>query len=285
MNNQTDNTPLIVGFVADLMFTVRIETALSPLGYQMRWVGQAADIAPAGEATPNPQPGEPLQGQSGALFEQITLWQPALLIFDLGNEAIPWQRWIALLKSSPATRRIPVLCYGAHVDVATLQAARDAGADEVVARSRFASALPELVGRLARRPDTGGIQAACAEPLSELAIKGLEAYNRGAYYDAHEELEFAWKADPGPGRDLYRAILQIAVAYYQIERGNYRGALKMLLRVRQWLEPLSDTCRGVDVAQLRQDTIAVHEALLQLGSDRLTDLDRSLFRPVSYQTP
>ena len=85
---------------------------------------------------------------------------------------------------------------------------------------------------------------------------------------------------PAPGRDLYRSILQVAVAYYQVERGNYRGALKMLLRVRHWLTPLPDICRGLDVARLREDVEQVQGALTELGPDSVQELDRALFRPI-----
>jgi len=54
-------------------------------------------------------------------------------------------------------------------------------------------------------------------------------------------------ATSGPVRELYRAILQVGIAYYQIERGNHRGALKMLLRSVQWLAMLPDRCQGIDV--------------------------------------
>jgi hypothetical protein len=74
--------------------------------------------------------------------------------------------------------------------------------------------------------------------------------------------------------------LQIAIAYYQIERGNYRGATKMLLRVRQWLDPLPAVCRGVNVARLREDVERVYAALMESGPDGIANLDRTLFRPV-----
>jgi len=92
--------PLIVGFVADLMFATRISGVAERLGYAVRWIEDAADLP--GAAGPTDEgPGELLEGQSGALFERLTSWQPALLIFDLDNAKIPWQRWIAALKSSP----------------------------------------------------------------------------------------------------------------------------------------------------------------------------------------
>lgn len=276
------NRPLLVGFVADLMFTTRIASVADRLGYEVRWVEKAADIGEVDLTAPPEKPGELLHGREGQLFEKITRWQPALLIFDLNNQDVPWRGWIPALKSSPATRRLPILCFGPHEDIEAMTRAKAVGADAVVARSRFTSALAELIEKYARIPDYQVLQTTCEEPLAELAIKGLELINQGEYFEAHEELEHAWMADEGPGRDLYRGILQVAVAYLQIERGNYRGAIKMFLRVRQWLDPLPDVCRGVDVAGLRENARAVHEALLALGPERLDELDRSLIQPVRY---
>ncbi|MCI0393501.1 MAG: DUF309 domain-containing protein [Chloroflexi bacterium] len=274
--------PLIVAFVADLMVTTKIENVARQLGYRVTLVGGAADVAPANARTPEKQAAEPVFGQEAALVDKVTAWQPALLIFDLANEAIPWRRWIPLLKSSPATRRVPVLGYGPHVDTEMLQAARNLAADAVVARSRFMAALPELIQNHARVQNYAAVADACQGLLSAPALQGLEEFNRGEFFEAHEYLEEAWNEDNSAARDLYRAILQVAVAYLQIERGNYQGAIKMFLRVRQWLEPLPAVCRGVDVAQLRADAADAHQALLAVGPDQLHQFDRSLFRPVRY---
>lgn len=274
-----ENAPVVVAFVDDLMFQVKIGKVVEGLGYRLQMMGNASAVGPAG-AEGDYRPGEPLSGRAGELFRQLTAWQPALLIFDLHNEAIPWRRWLPALKSSPATRRVPILAYGSHVAEDTLAEARKLGADEVVPRSRFNSALPQLVERHARRPDREGVAAACAEPLAEKARTGIEMFNDGHYYKCHDYLEEAWMEDEGPGRDLYRGILQVGIAYFQIERDNYRGALKMLLRVRQWLDPLPDLCRGVNVARLREDVANVHEAVTLAGAEGLAELDRALFREI-----
>lgn len=276
--------PLIVGFIADLMFATRVSSVAERLGYAVRWIGDARELP--GEAGPTEEgPGELLEGKSGALFELLTDWQPALLIFDLDNAEIPWRRWIAALKSSPATRRLPVLAFGAHVNSEALAAARSAGADGVVARSRFSAALPELIGAYARQRDSAGLNEACRQPPPDLVVEGITLFNAGQYYKCHDALEEAWRAEEGPVRDLYRAILQIGIAYFQIERGNYRGAVKMLLRVRQWLAPLPAICQGVDVSLLREDVSRVHDALTALGPGEMGDIDRTLFRPVRFASP
>ncbi|MGH2535898.1 MAG: DUF309 domain-containing protein [Candidatus Promineifilaceae bacterium] len=273
-------TPLIFAFVADLMAAQPIETAAGRLGYRVRVVARASDIVAEHAFNPAGQAAEPVFGPQADLVEAVTASQPALIIFDLANEMIPWREWLAVLKSSPATRRIPVVCFGPHVRADLFRAARERAADAVVARSRFFADLPALIERNARRPDLEAIHASCRQPLSQLAQAGIAAFNRGDYFEAHELLEEAWIEDEGAGQELYRAVLQVAVAYLQIERANYVGAVKMFLRARQWLRPLPAECRGLDIGRLRADADAVHLALSEAGLEGVADFDRSLLRPV-----
>ena len=226
---------------------------------------------------------EPLQGIEAAVIDRITSYQPALIIFDLGNRSIPSLEWIALVTSVPATRGIPVLAYGPHVNKEKLLAAEAAGANLSVARSKLMNHLPDMLSENARVVDRAAIMATCEDNLPHLAKRGLDEFNRGEYFKAHDSLELAWMADHTAGRDLYRAILQVAVAYYQIERGNYNGAAKMFLRMRKWLAPLPDTCRGINIHKLRMDVEAVHTELTELGPEGIEGFDLELLKPVEYK--
>ncbi len=126
------------------------------------------------------------------------------------------------------------------------------------------------------------IEAACREPLPPLAIEGLQAFNAGQYFEAHELLETAWRAEPRPIRELYRGVLQVAVGYYHISRQNYTGALKMFARSRKWLAPFPAVCQGIHLARLRQDMDRVEAELVRLGPDHIADFDLSSFQPVEY---
>ena len=124
----------------------------------------------------------------------------------------------------------------------------------------------------------------CRQPLPAPALEGLRLFNAGEYFEAHEVLEEAWRAESSAGRQLYQAVLQVAVAYLQIERGNYRGAVKMFQRSRKWIDPLPDECQGIDIATLRQDAQAAYAHLIALGPERLSEFDRALFKPVIYHS-
>lgn len=124
----------------------------------------------------------------------------------------------------------------------------------------------------------------CAEPLPEKVQRGLEQFNAGEYFEQHETLEHAWRAETRPVRELYQGILQIGVACYQIQRGNYAGALKMLRRGLAHLAPMPDRCQGIDVARLREDALRLLRQLEELGPEGCRRIDeRQLPRVIFAQ--
>ncbi|MEX2144718.1 MAG: DUF309 domain-containing protein [Anaerolineales bacterium] len=124
------------------------------------------------------------------------------------------------------------------------------------------------------------LPGACAGELHPLALKGVELFNNGQYWEAHESLEAAWKDERGPARYLYQGILQAGVVYLQIERNNFIGMAKMFERCKKWLRPWPEVCRGVHIAQLRGDVTAAVVAAGKLGPGNLAGFDRSLFKKI-----
>jgi len=271
-----DKKPIIGGFVADLMFTMKIENVARHAGFDIRWLAESGNED--GGSTEGL--GERLNGRLGQLFQTITQLQPALLLFDLENSAVPWEQWISAFKTSPATRRIPILCFGSHRNVEQMKRATEVGANQVVARSKFVADMAALFHKHAQSPDTAAIEAACAQPLSPDGLEGIALFNAGAYYPAHDAFEKAWMEDESVGRDLYRLLLQTAVCLYQIERGNYRGAMKMLLRLRRLLAPLPSRCRGVNIAELTTTIVAIDMHVQALGTDDLSAFDWTMVNPI-----
>ncbi|HET8626718.1 MAG TPA: hypothetical protein VFL91_04835 [Thermomicrobiales bacterium] len=125
----------IVAAVKDLFFAVRIGNTLRPRGYRVDVVNtpEALDAALTAEGDP-----------------------PALLIVDLGFAALDPAARIAAVKADERTRAIPVLAFGSHLDRTGQRAAREAGADRVIANSQLAGSLPALVQRLVRQGGAGG---------------------------------------------------------------------------------------------------------------------------------
>ena len=117
----------------------------------------------------------------------------------------------------------------------------------------------------------------CADTPSPLVMKGIEEFNRGEFFEQHESLEAAWRAEPRPVRELYQGILQVGVACYQIEHGNLPGALKMFERGLRRLRQFAPECLGIDVSRLIAEAEHVRDEARRLGPERLDELDPRLF--------
>lgn len=124
--------------------------------------------------------------------------------------------------------------------------------------------------------------ADCRGRLHPEALVGLQRFNQGLYWEAHEALESAWRDERGQIRHLYRGVLQVGVAYYHITRHNYTGALKLYRRSHRWLTPFSGICRGIDVDQVKTDFEAAMQELLRLGPERIKEFDTHLLKPVVF---
>ena len=122
----------------------------------------------------------------------------------------------------------------------------------------------------------------CNAPLHPQAAEGIRLFNAGEYFEAHEALETAWNAEKGEVRNLYKGILQIAVTYLHITRGNYNGAIKVYARSQRWLKDWADICRGIQVETLRRDAEAVIKEVQRLGSEHIQEFDIALLKPISW---
>ncbi len=121
----------------------------------------------------------------------------------------------------------------------------------------------------------------CNGALHERARLGIQLFNEGRYFEAHEELEAAWRDEKGRIRELYQGILEAGVTYLHITRGNYAGAVKVYKRSMRWLKDWPDNCRGVDVDRLRRDLGAAIAEVERLGESGIAGFDRSLLHPVA----
>lgn len=240
--------PAILAHVQDLFFGVRIRDVVEKLG------GQVQMVMDAGELTADsPVP-------------------PVLIVVEMGpanQEA--WQRVIR--QARQLFPQVPILAFSSHRDIEARRAARRAGCDQVWARSRFAQALPALVQtHLRPRSSAQG----CEDAPGALVRRGLELFNEGAYFECHEVLEEAWVAESRPCRALYQGILQLAIALYHAENGNFHGAVKMLRRAMEKFRQLPERCQGVDVTSLSRQSHLLQQTLHTLGPERVDEFPRTL---------
>jgi predicted metal-dependent hydrolase len=123
----------------------------------------------------------------------------------------------------------------------------------------------------------------CEGALHPRARVGLVLFNQGRYFEAHEELEMAWREERGRVRRLYQGILEAGVTYLHIRRGNYVGALKVYMRSMRWLTQWPEICRGTNVGQLRRDLEAAIAEMRRLGPTGLGEMDPTFFKQIIWE--
>ena len=260
MSEHSKRTILVL--LNDLFLLPRVQDVAQRIGCSVELITQAEDLGMKDDPSERVIPlTEPLDGPEAILVRQISASQPGLILIDAGMTTLPWANWIRVLKTSAATRRIPILAYGPHVQTELLERARSAGADAVVTRGSFNNRMAELIEKHCLKDRTQDLITACDGELAPKAIQGIELHNQGDYLEAHEFFEDAWMDSSEFEGYLYRSLLQFTVAHLHYSHGNVRGAQKMLLRIHQWLDPLPDTCRGVDLAMLKRDVSVLRDGL------------------------
>lgn len=123
MSNQGNKR--VLGVVEDLLFIVKIQDAAKRSGLTTQFVKNEPD-AMAG-----------------------IVEKPLLVIMDLNANSVDPIDLINKFKSTDS--KLPVIAFVSHVQGELKQAAHDAGADMVMARSAFSTNLPQILKRYSAR--------------------------------------------------------------------------------------------------------------------------------------
>jgi uncharacterized protein len=90
----------------------------------------------------------------------------------------------------------------------------------------------------------------------------------GAYFEAHEALEDAWRAAEPAEKDFFQGLVHVTVAWYQAGRGNRVGCERQLAKAERRLSPFAPEHRGVALdavlAQVREAAATVAGGSLEL---------------------
>jgi CheY-like chemotaxis protein len=121
---------VILAILDDLMFTSKIKLAATQVGVPVGFARSAASAL--AEMRKNP---------------------PALVILDLNNPRTDPLGTVAAMKADAALAGIPTIGFVSHVDTVTIDAARQAGVGDILARSAFAQRLPEILARGNQSPE------------------------------------------------------------------------------------------------------------------------------------
>src|SRR5262249_33204495 len=113
---------MILCVVDDLMFSMKLSTAAKALQRPLAFERSAANVV-----------------------ERVRTDRPSLVIFDLNSVKLRPLDAIRAIKGDPELQAVRTLGYASHVDLMTINAARQAGIDEVLAHSAFTDRLGDIL--------------------------------------------------------------------------------------------------------------------------------------------
>jgi CheY-like chemotaxis protein len=113
---------MILVAVDDLMFSSKIRATAKGVGVEIVFARTPPEI-----------------------LSQARALKPSLIIFDINSAKADAINTVAALKADPDLEKIPTAGFVSHVDTRMILAAREAGMDDVMARSAFAANLPQIL--------------------------------------------------------------------------------------------------------------------------------------------
>lgn len=113
--------------------------------------------------------------------------------------------------------------------------------------------------------------------MDECHRRGIECFDAGVYFGAHEAWETAWrmarKAED-PDEEFFKGLSQLGAGYTHVQRGNPRGAHTLMDRGVGRIRAYGARHRGIDVETFASASEANMARLEGLGrSDAMPEIE------------
>jgi len=105
-------------------------------------------------------------------------------------------------------------------------------------------------------------------------LEGIEHFNAGRYFDAHEVWEEIWLRSSGDTKLFYQMLIQAAVGLYHYERGNARGARRMHANVVDKLDRLPSFLMSLDLDDFSRQFRGFFTELIENNDEAAPPADR-----------
>ena len=112
-----------------------------------------------------------------------------------------------------------------------------------------------------------------SDKMSELFQKGLDEYDKGDYFEAHEAWEDLWSDYNFPDRKFVQGLIQLSVSFVHLGNGNLTGAKNLLKKCQQKFDDYNGMHREINLSDLKSSIEAVEIVYSELNDCRDFDWD------------
>ena len=96
-----------------------------------------------------------------------------------------------------------------------------------------------------------------SDKMSELFLRGLDEYDKGEYFEAHEAWEDLWSDYNFPDRKFIQGLIQLSVSFVHLGNGNLIGAKNLLKKCQQKFDDYNGTHRGINLRDLKSSILEI----------------------------
>ncbi len=115
--------------------------------------------------------------------------------------------------------------------------------------------------------------------MEELFEKGIEYFNTGYYFEAHDTFEEIWMDERGEDVRFYQGLVQLATEFYHLRMNNLKGAESQLSKGFAKLEKYKPEYRNLELTEL------LNQVAVCLDSIQNNQSDDSFFAQIESKIP
>ena len=115
--------------------------------------------------------------------------------------------------------------------------------------------------------------------MEELFEKGIEYFNTGYYFEAHDTFEEIWMDERGEDVRFYQGLVQLATGFYHLRMDNLKGAESQLSKGFAKLEKYKPRYRNLELTEL------LNQVAVCLDSIQNNQSDDSFFAQIESKIP
>ena len=95
----------------------------------------------------------------------------------------------------------------------------------------------------------------------ELFEKGVDFFNSGQYFEAHEVWEDLWRVAEGPLKRFYQGMIQAAVGLHHLSHDNHRGAHSQITKSINHLSAVLSEVHSIDAENLIRQLCQIRDQM------------------------
>jgi len=113
----------------------------------------------------------------------------------------------------------------------------------------------------------------------EKFAKGVALFNSRDFFDCHDVIEEIWLERRQKDRTFFQGIIHVAVGFYHLDNGNYKGSRSQLSKGVAKLQPFQPAYYGIELSAFLTRTSRCLEWVVQRELEVQTEAFDSAWIP------